>query len=290
MDWEYGTEGCNKMPYVNWEGHIEETRRERQMREQTQRLAKKASKIKATGLMAAFSVSSLLLAGFSNSTEAMLTTSLSDNLPFGAANHFPGWYSELNSELQNIVVQENAIVQQMQAQNEIYITGTELLSIQQSIQQLDRLETSAAQTFQQINQAAQNDENSYLLARINPANSQAIIDSYARVAAIGKQALNVAQSLYGFAQNDQQTGANILAIVNRACQAGRSLLGPTVSQTVYGQSVPISIYGGSGVEPSISSSVSSNPHSGTVLQSVYEQVYATVSSSSSITLGPNTGS
>ena len=311
------------MRYIEWDGEILETRKERQLRERSLRSFKRKSLIGTTGLMTALSVTSLLLSGFSNGTEAMLVASASvGSISVSAADHFPSWYNGLNNELNNIITQESAIVQQMNRQQMTNITPSELDSLKHGVQQLTKLSDSANQIFLVIKQAAMTDKTRYSEVLLEPGNSQSYIASFARVAAIGQQALGEAQGLIINVQSYVETGQAFLNQVQKEYQVEQALLEASVLQSVYGNSVINAVYGdvtnfvyggtfnplaNQPMNPAVSQTTTlSNPvtttsppttntiadqkQRSTVIQSVYGTVYESTNNSSTGTLLPNTNS
>ncbi len=311
------------MRYIEWDGEILETRKERQQRERSYHRFKRKSLSRTAGLMTALSVSSLLLSGFSNGTEAMLMASASvGSISVGAADHFPSWYNGLNNELNNIITQESAIVQQMNMQNKKNITPSELDSLKLGVQQLTRLSDSANQIFLVIKQAAMTDETRYSEVLLEPGNPQSYIASFARVAAIGQQALGEAQGLIINVQSHVETGQALLNQVQKEYQVEQALLEASVLQSVYGNSVSNSVYGDvtnfvyggtfnppanpptnhtvtqmttlsnpvTTTSPPTTNTIANQNQRNTVIQSVYGTVYESTNNSSTGTLLPNTNS
>ncbi len=265
------------MPYVDWDGHITETRKERRRRERPQRMAKRLSVVRTTSLVSAISISSLLMAGFTTGTEAMLTAAASGpGIQFGAADHFPGWYTELNGQLKNTVAQENTWLLDISAIKNTHLTSSDLKTMSQDVKQLDGLEATAIQTFHVIDQAAQIDEQRYTQALNNPSISQVDVASYARVVAIGQKALNEAELLLIQAKQEDQEGSGILVAANKEYLAEQQAFDVSVISSVYGQTVIHTVYGGS------------SQKSSSVTSSVYGQVYGSTGNFATATLGPIT--
>ena len=249
------------MPYVDWNGHINETRKERQRRERIYHMTNRTAMMRTTGMMTALSISSLLIAGFTGNTMALLTAKASaPTIQFSAADHFPSWYAGLNSQLDKTVAHEDSLLRDMCKIQISPINESECKSLNNDVNQLGILEGQAAQTYQLIDQAAQSDEQRYIQVAKDPANSQADIASYQRVAAFGQSALNVATPLYDQSKQDWQDGNEKLANATKEYQAEQLAHEQSVLQSVYGDTVNHAVYGGT---------VTSSVYGQTVISSVY---------------------
>ena len=305
--------GCPGLLYLEWDGQVSETRKERQKRERASRQGKRMTIVRTVSLMTGLSMSSLLFAGLTDSTEAMMTASVGEATQFGAADHFPGWYDGLNSELQATVTKEAALLEQMEILGGGVIQTPAMQALEQDAKQINELGDAADKAFQLIKQAAQADEGNYQLALGNPADAPAVVASFARTAAIAQAKLAAAEQWHSVSRSYLLTAQSVLA---RALLQTQTVLpgvtvfqlvdDATVSQSVYGTSVLSSVYGGSVLQsvyggtlaPSFNGQLSllnsfsttspAPPPGQTVVQGVYGAVYGGANSACSGTLSPNT--